>query len=111
MITSIVRSLLITLFASVGITLVFYLFGGFNPVKTFIIIITSLFVVGFLLGQISDTLASVNNKKLENDRIKEFSKQGVSIDCAYCGEQNFIPIRFDIKNEFDCNNCNKKFFS
>ena len=102
----IVKSLLVTFAVSSLVTVILY-FMGFPPLKTFTIIIISLFILGFFLGQISETLAAINNKKLENDRIAEFAKQGVLIECAYCEQPNFVPIRFDIKNEFVCESCNK----
>ena len=107
MIIKIVKSLLMTLVISTLTALLFSLFG-FELLNVFIITLVVIFIAGFLLGQISETLAVLNNKKLENERIKEFSKQGVSVDCAYCGEVNFTPIRFDSKNTFACNECNKQ---
>lgn len=107
MIANIVKSLLTTLIVSLGLSVIFY-FLGFKPVNTFIISICVLLVLGFLVGQISETLAGINNKKLENERIKEFTKQGVSVSCAYCGSLNFTPIRFDTKNQFTCLDCDKK---
>ena len=106
MITNIIKSLSTTLIISGAISLCLY-FIGLNPIKTFTISLISIFILGFLVGQISETLAIINNKKLENERIKEFTKQGVSVECAYCGEPNFVPIRFDIKNQFNCNKCNQ----
>ena len=103
---NIFKSLIVTLIVSAAVTIVLH-FTGLPLIKTFAIIVTSLFILGFIVGQISDTLGAINNKKLENDRIAEFTKQGVSIDCAYCNISNFVPIRLDVKNEFNCNSCNK----
>ena len=104
---SIIRSLLVTIVISLAISLAFY-FMGSDPKKIFIISFAAIMVVGFLLGQWSTTKMIIKNKQLENERIIEFTKQGVSVECSYCSEVNFVPIRFDIKNEFDCNKCGKK---
>ena len=40
-------------------------------------------------------------------RIKEYSKQGIDTECAFCTAPQFVPIRFDIDNEFDCTECGK----
>ena len=103
---NIFKSLLVTIIVTTMVTVVLY-FTGLPLVKTFTITLISLFILGFLSGQISETIAAINNKKLENDRLAEFAKQGVSIECAYCGSINFVPIRFDRKNEFKCISCNK----
>lgn len=104
---NIVKSLLITLVISLIISGICYAMGlGFA--KPLAITIITLFVGGFLIGQISETLLAINNKRLENERIKEFSKQGVVIECAYCEEMNFVPIRLDERNEFVCEKCNEK---
>ena len=104
---NIVKSLLITLVISLIISGICYAMGlGFT--KPLVITIITLFVGGFLIGQISETLLAINNKRLENERIKEFSKQGMIIECAYCEEMNFVPIRLDERNEFVCEKCNEK---
>jgi hypothetical protein len=106
MIFGIIKSLITTSIVAALITAVLYIMG-FDPFKTFAICLILLFVIGFFAGQINETLSAINNKKLENERINSFAKQGIGIECAYCGESNFVPIRMDIKNEFNCNACNK----
>ena len=106
MVFNIFKSLVVTTIITSIITLILY-FLGFPILKSFTITLTFFFIFGFFTGQIRETLTALNNKKLENIRIAEFTKQGVSIECAYCGTHNFVPIRFDAKNEFSCNSCNK----
>lgn len=43
----------------------------------------------------------------ETIRLAEIAKIGVDVQCAYCGAVNYIPIRLDIDNEFECDECNK----
>lgn len=77
------------------------------------------FLIGFIFSfliqlSISITLKTILQSKeniraveLENKRIAELSKQGAFVECAHCGEDNFIPIRLDVDNEFECTSCNK----
>lgn len=44
----------------------------------------------------------------ETKRIEEYSKQGYELKCAYCGQQSFVPIRFDEDNYFECPHCGKE---
>ena len=105
---SIVKSLILTLVVSLIISGVCYILG-LQFINSLVISLLVLFVSGFLIGQISETLIAINNKKLENERIKEFSKQGSMVECSYCGELNFVPIRLDgRRNEFTCEKCNQK---
>jgi hypothetical protein len=101
------KSILITIMVSAAVAWAIG-FTGTPFTNTFIITIIGLFIAGFFIGQVSDTLLVINNKKLENERIKEFTKQGVYVECAFCSHSNFVPIRFDVKNEFNCDGCNKK---
>ena len=104
---NIIKSILLTLVASLSVTVVLYLFG-FEMKTTFVVTLLILLVTGFMIGQFTETLAIIKNKQLENDRIKEFSKQGALVECAYCGQENFVPIRLNARNEFNCNQCNEK---
>lgn len=47
-------------------------------------------------------------EKLKNERIKEFSKQGMEITCP-CSRaiKTFIPIRLDVDNSYKCLDCSK----
>ena len=49
-------------------------------------------------------------KKLENEKIKEYLKQGVETKCP-CekGVSMFLPIRLDSTNTFKCIECQKNF--
>jgi hypothetical protein len=107
MVFNICKSILITIVCSSAIGGIFYLFGG-GFTKAFLLSLIGIFVLGFLFGQISETTAAINNKRLENDRIKEFVKQASIVNCSYCEESNFIPIRLDERNEFDCDKCKEK---
>ena len=43
----------------------------------------------------------------EQEIIQDITRQSALISCAGCGEENLVPIRFDINNRFDCEYCDK----
>jgi hypothetical protein len=73
-------------------------------------------IVGTVLGQFI-FFAFYNRYRARKDaaaftaemttRIKEFSKQGIDTECAFCTAPQFVPIRFDRDNEFECTECGK----
>jgi DNA-directed RNA polymerase subunit RPC12/RpoP len=74
------------------------------------------FLVG-ILGQILlynaftsilDVYVTLKNKKLENERIAEFSYQGMEVECP-CSKKrkDFVPIRLNDINLYKCGDCEK----
>jgi hypothetical protein len=57
---------------------------------------------------ILDTYITLKNKKLENDRIAEFSYQGMEVICP-CSKKrrDFVPIRLNDVNSYKCGECEK----
>ena len=104
MFTSILKSVFITCVISILGGLLGYVVG-FNPYKTFIVILVLQLSISFIVRQLQFAYFTTKNKEIETARITEFSKQGLDVECAYCHEQNFIPLRFDIDNNFDCDKC------
>jgi transposase-like protein len=53
-------------------------------------------------------VVALNNKKLENDRIKEFTMQGIEVECP-CSRKikDFVPIRLNTSNKYKCKECQK----
>lgn len=50
------------------------------------------------------------SEKLENERLREFSKQGIETKCPCNREIDiFLPIRLDQDNVFKCVECHKNF--
>ena len=50
----------------------------------------------------------LKNKKLENERIKEFSLQGLEVTCPCTLKKNeFIPIVLNTNNSYKCDYCQK----
>jgi len=50
----------------------------------------------------------LRNKKLENERIKEFSLQGLEVTCpCTLKKTEFIPIVLNTNNSYKCDHCQK----
>lgn len=66
------------------------------------------FVINYALTTFFDIFVSLKNKKLENERIKEFSFQGVEVECP-CHKKikEFVPFRFNSENKYKCTECSK----
>ena len=50
----------------------------------------------------------LKNKQLENDRIKEFSLQGLEVTCP-CSlkKTEFVPVTLNMSNTYKCDHCQK----
>lgn len=86
----------------------------------FFISIGSNFIIGFFAGTVLqfglyfgfttvvDIYATLQNKKLENERIREFSFQSLEVTCP-CFKQikQIIPIRLNTDLKYKCIDCNK----
>ena len=74
------------------------------------------FIVGILaqiliyntFTSILDVYLTLKNKKLENERIAEFSYQGLDVECP-CSKKrkDFVPIRLNDVNLYRCGECDK----
>jgi hypothetical protein len=66
------------------------------------------FVFNYIYNSILDTIIAFNNKKLENERIREYSFQGIEVECP-CSKQlkDFVPIRLNTPNKYKCKECKK----
>jgi len=76
--------------------------------------------LGFLVGILGQVLAynafvsildvyvTIKNKKLENERIAEFSYQGLDVVCP-CSKKrrDFVPVRLNDTNIYKCGECEK----
>ena len=102
----IIRSLLLTgVIASIVGATFWSLDEGF--LKPFVLTIILQFIGFWMFNTITQRIFQVKEKRLDNERIAEFSKQGVEVECAYCKTTNLVPVRFDIDNDFACVNCDK----
>ena len=68
-------------------------------------IIVQLFVYNIYKG-----IVALFAEKLKNDRIKEYSKQGMEITCpCYMEKKMLLPIDLNAPNSFKCDECEKNF--
>lgn len=58
---------------------------------------------------ILNSVVLLKNKKLENERLKEFSYQGLEMECpCFKKAKELVPIRFNTPNYYRCNECKKQ---
>lgn len=106
MLKTILKSLLILTTISSSIALLFCDNTLFSFFKIFIFSTICQIIVYNLYKMVIKILF----KKLENEKIKEYLKQGVETKCP-CekGVSMFLPIRLDSTNTFKCIECQKNF--
>jgi len=83
-------------------------FYDYNIQYAFILAMIVQIVIGYAVNTLSTTYINVKNKTLENERLKEFSKQSAELKCAFCSEVSIVPIRLDIDNEYVCPHCDQR---
>ena len=100
---SIFKSLSITTLVTLTVSTLMWSIGyPFYTVFVFTFIGQLMFF--YMFNTILRYVIMLKNKKLENNRIKEFTLQGVELDCAHCSSSNLTPLRFDQDNIFSCLN-------
>jgi len=76
----------------------------FNIIKLFVLAS----VVQFIVYNAYKQFLILYAEKIKNERIKEFSKQGMDITCpCYLEKKMFIPIELNGINSFNCIECKK----
>jgi hypothetical protein len=102
-----ITSLLFLTAVSTVIGLFFTVFGikfwiGFTFGTLLQIILHNVFM------SILNTFSALKNKQLENERIKEFTYQGLEVTCP-CNKKHidFVPLRFNTPNSYKCGECLK----
>jgi hypothetical protein len=67
-------------------------------------------VLQVLLVRIYSNIVQFFIEKLKNERMKEYSKQGMEVTCPCYKEKKFLlPIKLQEDNAFSCVECNKDF--
>ncbi|NBO99802.1 MAG: hypothetical protein EBU90_06700 [Proteobacteria bacterium] len=66
------------------------------------------FILNFIYLSALNSYINLKNKALENERIKEFSKQGLEVECP-CSKKlkDFVPIVLNTQNKYKCKDCQK----
>lgn len=76
--------------------------------KSFILLTVAQITVWNIYKHIYETKVTLRQRELDNEMMESLAKQSVVLPCAYCNRDNMVPIRFDLVNEFDCDECDKK---
>jgi len=103
----IIKSLTITLLVSATLAFIGWYFFTMDFAKWFIgtVIIQVIFFAIY-----NNLKIFIYDKGFEVEYTKqliEYSKQGVEVPCAGCGAKNYVPIRLDDSNDFNCEACSK----
>lgn len=66
------------------------------------------YIFTYAINSFIQTYASLKNKELENERIKQFSLQGMEVECP-CSKKvkDFVPIILNTQNKYKCKECQK----
>ncbi len=59
------------------------------------------------MSSVKSAIVTTKMKQLQVDEIEAFSKQGLDLKCAHCGNASFVPIRLDEHNTYACPHCTK----
>lgn len=87
----------------------FAISGAFTSnLKSATILFVSVSIGQIAIYQVYQQWVIFMSEKIMNERIREFSKQGVDIVCP-CSKacKQFIPIRLNEDNDYQCLDCNK----
>lgn len=65
-------------------------------------------IIQIICFDIYQRIVSTKNKRIELEKIKEFTKQGCELRCpCHLNKKMFIPIRLNEDNSFKCLDCSK----
>lgn len=100
---SIVRSLLVLITLSLCVAFAFS-----NDAWGFVRVFAIASIVQVVLYNIYRQVVALFAEKLVNDRISEFSKQGVEVTCP-CSRaiKNLIPVQLNTDNSYKCLDCSR----
>jgi len=66
------------------------------------------FVFSYAIQQFINAYVELQNKALENERIKQFSMQSVEVVCpCHLKIKEAVPFRFNTENRYRCKECRK----
>jgi uncharacterized protein (UPF0212 family) len=87
---------------------VIFLGFGIKFWLSFVIATLAQIIIYNVFRAILDAVVILKDKKLENERIKEFSYQGLEVTCP-CNKKHidFVPIRLNTPNMYKCGECDK----
>lgn len=102
----IVPVIITILVSAVSSAILWYLFD-LHYIKGLVGMTALQIIISMVYNAVKSVYLNKVDREQETLRIKEFSKQGIDAPCAYCGVNNYIPIRLDRDNNFNCTACGK----
>lgn len=100
------------LFCLIAVSILFGVWAATIGVNIFVGVATGVAIqyIGYnIFISILNSIVLLKNKKLENDRLKEFSYQGLEMECpCFKKAKELVPIRFNTPNYYRCKECNKQ---
>lgn len=107
MIKSIITSLIITTVVSlIGGTTLSYL-TDYNIIKCIVLFFVVQVIFFYIWNSVSQSILTFRLEQEQTKQAEYFSQQGVEASCAHCNSINFVPVRMDQDNEFNCSSCGK----
>lgn len=65
-------------------------------------------IIGFAVWNTqTQTRLAIETAAIEELQAERISQTMVKIKCAYCEQQNTVPVRLNQKNSFKCESCNQ----
>jgi len=101
------KSLAITLLISSLTTAICYQFFNMNIYGVFTLTTLVQFTASWFLRTYIQHIEQTNIRKQQSELITQIENEATDASCAYCGENNLIPISSNTDNDFNCLSCGK----
>jgi hypothetical protein len=103
MLKGILKSIGILFLISFSVSFIFY-----KDYISFLKLFLLTLILQIICYNIYKKIVEISLEKIKNERIKEYSKQGMDIKCpCYLEKVMFVPIELNKENSFKCLECNK----
>lgn len=106
-ISLIVVSILKTLGVSTILSITGWYFLDLKLIECYIVTTLLQFVIFYMWNSYVSYQTNINIERQETIRLQSYDIQGVDASCAYCNKLNFVPVRFNESNTFECTECGK----
>lgn len=105
MIRDILISILVTILVSAAVSFVGMIVYNADWVQIFVAAIFVQIAGFYLWNSFMQYRMKVGLEQEETKRISMYETQGVESQCAYCNAINYIPIRLNDDNNYECTEC------
>lgn len=107
-----IRKVSLQLFSLISISTIFGFWMATFGINLILGIATGIviqFIAYSLFSSIVNYVVILKNKKIENERLKEFSYQGLDLECpCFKKVKELVPVRLNTPNYYKCRECNKQ---